>query len=89
MDPPAGLPDRFVVLLGGVSARKRQHATVLALAGAGGPAPVVIGGFEGSDRDREAFAAAVDRAGGVWLGELGDQAHGPGGASRRDRSGRI
>lgn len=71
--PPAGLPDPFVLLLGGVSTRKRQHATVLALAAAGGPAPVVIGGFEGSGGDRAAFAAAVDRAGGVWLGELGDQ----------------
>ncbi len=70
---PAPLPDPFVLLLGAVDARKRQHATVLALAAAGGPAPVVIGGFRGPSSDRAAFAAEVDRAGGVWLGELQDE----------------
>jgi glycosyltransferase involved in cell wall biosynthesis len=72
VDPPPGLPDPFVLLLGSVSARKRQHATVEALAG--GPPPVVIGGFEGPEADRTAFAAAVERDGGTWLGEVHDEA---------------
>ena len=63
------LPDRFVLLLGTVSARKRQADTVDALAGA--PERVVVaGGFDGTEAERQAFAARVEAAGGVWVGEV-------------------
>jgi glycosyltransferase involved in cell wall biosynthesis len=71
--PPAGLPDRYAVLLGTVSARKRQAETVAALAG--GPLrPVVAGGFDGTPAERAAFERTVAAAGGRWLGELHEPA---------------
>jgi glycosyltransferase involved in cell wall biosynthesis len=64
--PP--LPDRFALLLGTVSARKRQREIVDALRGS---IPVVVaGGFEGGEAERSAFAAAVEATGGAWLGEV-------------------
>lgn len=65
----ADLPDGYVALVGGVSARKRQAATVAALGAAGIPA-VVVGGFEGSAAERASFEGAVQAAGGHWLGEV-------------------
>jgi len=67
---PEGLPERFVLLLGTVSARKRQREIVDALAAAGGWPLVVAGGWDGPPDGREAFAAAVARTGGTWLGEV-------------------
>jgi glycosyltransferase involved in cell wall biosynthesis len=63
------LPDPYVLLLGTVSARKRQGDTVDALAGASDRV-VVAGGFDGSEAERAAFAARVDAAGGTWVGEV-------------------
>lgn len=69
---PPGLPARYAVLLGTVSARKRQAETVAALGGT--PlAPVVAGGFDGTPNERAAFERAIAHAGGRWLGELGDE----------------
>jgi glycosyltransferase involved in cell wall biosynthesis len=68
-EPPAGLPSGFVVLLGTVSARKRQAETVSAL-GAGGIPAVVAGGFEGGATERARFDQLVRDAGGIWLGEV-------------------
>jgi glycosyltransferase involved in cell wall biosynthesis len=67
---PAGLPDTYALLLGTVSVRKRQAATVAALEGV--RAPVVVGGFDGPEHERAAFERAVAAAGGRWLGELHD-----------------
>jgi glycosyltransferase involved in cell wall biosynthesis len=69
-EPGPALPAGYVVLVGTVTPRKRQ-ADVVAALGAG-PPPVVLGGFEGSEPERRAFAAAVQAAGGVWLGEVAD-----------------
>jgi glycosyltransferase involved in cell wall biosynthesis len=68
---PFGLPAEYVLLLGTVSARKRQAETIAAL-GENGPAPVVVGGFDGDAAAAEAFTAQVGAAGGRWLGELDD-----------------
>jgi glycosyltransferase involved in cell wall biosynthesis len=70
---PEGLPDRFVLLAGTVSPRKRQQEIVEALAPARTPA-VVAGGFDGTEAERAAFEASVARAGATWLGELPPQA---------------
>jgi glycosyltransferase involved in cell wall biosynthesis len=69
--PPAGLelPGQFVLLVGGVSERKRQRRAIEALAG-GGYGVVVAGGFDGSDEERALWDAAVDRTGTIWLGEV-------------------
>jgi glycosyltransferase involved in cell wall biosynthesis len=68
-DLPAGLPDGYALLLGTVSARKRQAATVAALDGV----PVVIaGGFDGGTEERTAFEQLVGRTGATWLGEVGE-----------------
>lgn len=66
--PPAGLPDRYAALVGTVSARKRQADTARRLGAQGVPA-VVVGGFEGTARERASFEAAVQASGGRWLGE--------------------
>ena len=71
--PPDGLPERYAVLLGTVSVRKRQAETVAALAGSQ-VAPVVVGGFDGTAAERASFERAVAAAGGRWLGELHDPA---------------
>lgn len=70
--PPTGTPDRpYVLLLGNISARKRQADTVRALSGV----PVVLaGGFTGSDAERQDFEAALAGHGdATWLGELTDR----------------
>jgi glycosyltransferase involved in cell wall biosynthesis len=62
-------PEGAALLLGTVSARKRQVDTVAALAGAG---PVVVaGGWDGPPDGRDAFDAAVAATGGRWVGEVG------------------
>jgi glycosyltransferase involved in cell wall biosynthesis len=71
---PAGTPDAgtYVLLLGSISARKRQVDAVRALAGV----PIVLaGGFDGSPRERAAFESALREAGpaATWLGEVHDQ----------------
>ena len=72
---PGALPDGvpasgYALLLGGVSARKRQASVVEALAGS---APVVIAGaFHGDGAQARRWEAAVRRAGVTWLGHVGD-----------------
>jgi glycosyltransferase involved in cell wall biosynthesis len=68
---PLGPSDPYVVLVGTVSARKRQRETVLALRGR---QVVVVGGFQGSDAELTAFRAAVAETGALWVGEVGDRA---------------
>lgn len=70
---PAGLPsDPFALLLGVVSARKRQTEVVRALAGV---APVVVAGdFTGTPQERAAWDAAVTHSGATWLGHVADPA---------------
>jgi glycosyltransferase involved in cell wall biosynthesis len=67
---PAG--EGHVLLLGGISARKRQRDVVEALAGAG--EIVVAGAFTGPEEELEAWEAAVLRSGATWLGEVSDPA---------------
>ena len=69
--PPTGvdLPERFVLLVGGVSERKRQRQALDALS-ATGLGVVVAGGFDGSDKERARWDATVRRTGAVWLGEV-------------------
>jgi glycosyltransferase involved in cell wall biosynthesis len=77
VDPPSGsrrpagleLPERFVLLVGGVSERKRQRRTIEALADSGYHV-VVAGGFDGSDVERASWDSAVERTGTTWLGEV-------------------
>jgi glycosyltransferase involved in cell wall biosynthesis len=60
------------LLVGGISARKRQAEVVEALAGSG---PVVVAGaFAGTPAERSRFEAAVARARATWLGDVGDPA---------------
>lgn len=67
---PAGTPaEPYVLLLGTVSARKRQADTVRALSG---ERVVVAGGFDGSPDERAAFERAVADTGATWLGEVHD-----------------
>jgi glycosyltransferase involved in cell wall biosynthesis len=62
------LPDRYAIVVGAVSPRKRQARLAAALAGV---LPlVVVGGWEGAAAGREDFARAVEATGGLWLGEL-------------------
>lgn len=70
---PPGTPEAgtYALLLGSVSARKRQGETVTALRGL---PTVVAGGFDGSDGERAAFETAVADTGAVWLGEIRDAA---------------
>lgn len=65
----AGLPADYVLLLGAVSARKRQADTVRAL-GAAGLTAVIAGGFDGTPAERAQFETAVARAGAHWTGEV-------------------
>ncbi len=73
VDPPAPLPEDFAVLVGTVSARKRQAETVAALGAAGVPV-VVVGGHEGERAQRVAFERQVAATGGRWVGELDEAA---------------
>jgi glycosyltransferase involved in cell wall biosynthesis len=67
---PDGTPsDPYILLLGSVSARKRQAETVGALHGL---RVVVAGGFDGSAAERAAFEHIVADAGATWLGEVRD-----------------
>jgi glycosyltransferase involved in cell wall biosynthesis len=68
-----GVRRPFALLLGTVSERKRQRETVSQL-GSTALQPVVVGGFDGNDQDRQAFVSAVSRAGGRWLGEINNRA---------------
>jgi glycosyltransferase involved in cell wall biosynthesis len=72
-EPPPGLAAGFAVLVGTVSARKRQAETVGALGAAGVPA-VVVGGHEGGAGEQAAFRGGVEATGGRWLGELDEAA---------------
>ncbi len=64
-------PGTYALLLGSVSARKRQTDTIVALRGA----PVVVaGGFDGNPAEHEEFTKAVDDCGATWLGEVSDRA---------------
>lgn len=67
--PPRGVPgEPFALLLGAVSARKRQADVVRAL---GGVAPVVVAGdFAGTPQERRAWDAAVAASGAAWLGHV-------------------
>jgi glycosyltransferase involved in cell wall biosynthesis len=77
-DRDAG-PPGHVLLLGMVSARKRQ-AEVLDALDESGPV-VVAGAFSGSDAERRSFEAAVARTGATWLGDVRD----PGEVARLER----
>lgn len=70
---PDGTPDAgtYALLLGTVSARKRQTDVVRALAGI---PTVVAGGIDGGASERTAFDAALADAGptATWLGEVDD-----------------
>jgi glycosyltransferase involved in cell wall biosynthesis len=69
--PPAGTPETpYVLMLGSVSARKRQAETVAALPA--GLDVVVAGGFDGTAAERAAFERAVATTGATWLGEVRD-----------------
>ena len=61
-----------VLLLGAVSARKRQREVVEALAGTG--TIVVAGAFAGPREELGEWEAAVRRSGATWLGEVSDPA---------------
>jgi glycosyltransferase involved in cell wall biosynthesis len=71
-EPPQPLPERFVLLLGTVSTRKRQAETVAALGG-GAYRVVAVGGFEGSEEELDRWRRSIGAAG-VWLGEVRDAA---------------
>lgn len=82
VDPPAApgadlgslrLPEGYVLLLGGISPRKRQADAIAALRGSGVPA-VVAGGVEGGPRERVAWERHVEASGALWLGEIDDRA---------------
>lgn len=66
-EPPAGLPDGYALLLGTVSVRKQQAATVAALRDV---PTVVAGGFDGDDAARTAFEQTLGASGATWLGEV-------------------
>ena len=67
----AELPDRYAIVVGAVSQRKRQADIARALAGA---MPLVaVGGWEGPDRDRGEFERLVAATGGAWLGEISER----------------
>jgi len=62
------LPDRYAIVVGAVSARKRQREIAAALTGV---VPLVaVGGWEGPAAERDRFAAAISATGGAWLGEI-------------------
>lgn len=68
--PPAEPVDEpYVLLLGTVSARKRQ-AEVVAVLGEGAVRAVVAGGFDGDAAERAAWEEVVAAAGARWLGEI-------------------
>lgn len=67
-EPPAGIPDEpYALLLGTVSERKQQAATVTALRGI---PTVVAGGIDGDEQARITFERVVAESGARWLGEV-------------------
>jgi len=71
--PPAGAArGGHVLLLGAVSARKRQREVVEALTGTG--TVVVAGAFAGPAGELAEWEEAVRRGGATWLGEVSDPA---------------
>jgi glycosyltransferase involved in cell wall biosynthesis len=65
------LPERYAVVVGAVSERKRQADIARALAGT---LPLIaVGGWDGPEAGRENFARLVAATGGAWLGELTDR----------------
>jgi glycosyltransferase involved in cell wall biosynthesis len=70
--PPEDGAAGAALLLGAISARKRQREVLDALAGSG---PIVVAGaFAGDAAERDAWDSAVVRSGARWLGELSDPA---------------
>jgi glycosyltransferase involved in cell wall biosynthesis len=66
------LPERYAIVVGAVSERKRQAEIARALADV---LPlVVVGGWDGPESQREPFRQTVEATGGAWLGELTDRA---------------
>jgi glycosyltransferase involved in cell wall biosynthesis len=66
------LPERYAIVVGAVSERKRQAQIARALTGT---LPLVaVGGWDGPQTGREEFARLVEATGGAWLGELTDRA---------------
>lgn len=70
--PPSGVSGRNVVMLGTITPRKAQLVALRELGDR--HRFVVVGGFEGSQDERNRWQAAVDTSGAVWLGELHDPA---------------
>lgn len=70
--PPPGTPPAgtYALLLGSVSARKRQAETIAALDGI---PTVIAGGYDGSDAERDAFARHAETHHATWLGEVRDR----------------
>jgi glycosyltransferase involved in cell wall biosynthesis len=67
----AELPDRYAIVVGAVSQRKRQADIARALAGV---LPLVaVGGWEGADGERGEFERLVAATGGKWLGEISER----------------
>jgi glycosyltransferase involved in cell wall biosynthesis len=63
-----GLPERYVIVVGAISPRKRQAEIAQALRGV---CPLVaVGGWNGPGGRKEHFAQAVQETGGQWLGEI-------------------
>lgn len=71
-EPPGALPERYALMVGSVSGRKRQVEVARALAGGGVPL-VVAGGFAGADAARGETERALAGAGARWLGEVSDR----------------
>jgi glycosyltransferase involved in cell wall biosynthesis len=67
----AELPDRYAIVVGAVSDRKRQAEVARALAGS--EPLIAVGGWEGPSGDRERFDRLVTATGGRWLGEIGER----------------
>lgn len=65
------LPERYAIVVGAVSERKRQREIASAVAGV---VPlVVVGAWDGPPGERKRFSEAVAATGGVWLGEIGER----------------
>jgi glycosyltransferase involved in cell wall biosynthesis len=65
------LPDRYAIVVGAVSPRKRQRELAAALTGV--MPLMVVGGWDGPAAERDRFTAAVAATGGAWLGEIGER----------------
>jgi glycosyltransferase involved in cell wall biosynthesis len=70
--PASAARGEHILLLGSVTARKRQREVIEALAGAG--TVVVAGAFGGPPEALDAWEEAVRRSGATWLGEVSDPA---------------